>query len=129
MNIEINNKSYPIFFGLMAQEMFEKSKLNTDTNGAHLVNMVWAGIKNAAFRENEELKISFKDVYDAVEDMTTKPNGKDWITGIGKAYRESEYVSKLAKAMDDSKPPKDEIKKKGMTTGKKSKPSPVENLD
>lgn len=117
MNININGKEYPIFFGMMAIELVSKVANGGDIVGtAQIVEMVYAGMQNAAFRNREEVGVKFSDVYDAVEDMTTKADGKEWIADLGKAYNESAYVKKVSENAKES------VKKKTQT-GKKLNPS------
>ena len=104
MNINIKGKEYPIFFGMMAIELVSKATGGGDITGtAQIVEMVYAGMKNHAFRNREDLPVKFADVYDAVEDMTTKADGKEWIAELGKAYNESAYVKKVAENADAKK--------------------------
>jgi hypothetical protein len=111
--VTIKEQKVPLFFGMMAIEQFttEVGALEAGSvlQTGQITCLIWAGIKNAAFRNRAICPVSFADVCDAVEDMLyTK---QDELEGVMKAFSESKAIKNLQGGEPEVKKKKPTLKK------------------
>lgn len=99
----------------MALEQFSKESGELEAESVLQVGqitcLIWAGLKNAAFRNREILPVSFADVSDAVEEMFYSPEGQEKLKEVMTAFSESKAVKFSSSSVE-------EVKKKKKPTGK-----------
>lgn len=97
LNITINGKEIAILFGMKAAESyFTRVSVGDKVTADLMVELIWAGVENAAYRERKEPEVSFADVYDWTEAQIMTTEGKDHLNRIYKAFENSQAVKHLA---------------------------------
>ena len=118
MTITINGVECPLHFGIRAaksvHEYFASAKESDLVSLEQIVELVWAGIDNAAYRDRKPAPVEFKQVYDEVEAMFFDPEKGKKLTSVFEAYAQSQFVKSMVKTPDE------DVKKK-KSTGRKSK--------
>jgi hypothetical protein len=112
--ITIKDQPRQLYFGMMALEQFTRESGQLEEGSVlqmgQITCLVYAGLKNASFRNREILPVSFADVCDAVEEKFFDPKGQNELAEVVKAFTESKTVKGLAVQTE-------EVKKKKRSTG------------
>lgn len=94
--ITIKDQVHEVYFGLMALEIFVKEQGAIDEGSVlhvgQITSLLWAGLKNAAFRNHQSLTLSFTEVADAVEQKYYSEEGQKELVGITNAFADSQAV-------------------------------------
>jgi hypothetical protein len=99
--ITINEQAHEVYFGLMAMQLFVKSQGSLEEGDVLSIvqtkELIWAGLKNAAYDNRKPLPDSFfKEMSRAVDDKLTSDEGILEITAIYTAFAESKAVKDVA---------------------------------
>jgi hypothetical protein len=105
--ITINEQAYPVFFGMLALELFTKQVGNLDEDSvlgtAQTAHLVYAGLKNGAVRKGEAFALPFETVYDTVEEKYLTAEGQAELVEISKVFNESKAVKALSERVEEAK--------------------------
>jgi hypothetical protein len=105
--ITIKDKQIPLHFGTMALEQFTKEAGQLEEGSVlqigQITCLVWAGIKNAAFRNREITPVSFADVCDAVEEKFFDAEGQKELTEIVQMFSDSKAVKMTSEEIKKKK--------------------------
>lgn len=104
MTIDLKGKTIELLFGMKAVEnYFNRVKLGDKVTAELMVELIWAGIENAYYRERKELDIQFSDAYDFVEEKMLTVEGRDFLNRVYKCFEDSQAVKALTKVESKKK--------------------------
>lgn len=121
--IRIGGVEYPLYFGMQAAEEVGRrtEQYLTQNSFKIFVDIVYAGMSNH-FTKLDVPPLSYKDVYELVEEFVNEDDSSEQQDAIARAFNESKYGSELLQKYEDIKKKLEkataEVKKKA-TTGQK----------